>query len=83
MEKAAYVEAARKQAVMAKTGRLPGPGYLFWFVLLVIALLSPTGRAQIIASDSHALSPEPAVSAILKLFDTYEVVGITVRDGRQ
>jgi hypothetical protein len=57
--------------------------------LVSISLTSPPCRAQVSASYSHPVSdtqdaiPEPAIPAILKVFETFEVVGITAGHGEK
>ena len=81
MAMAAYVGTVLKRAKRWKTGRLPGRSASASRVLLAL-LISLTPHASSGQADSHPIrdpqlsTPEPALPAILKLFQTFEVVGM-------
>ncbi len=89
MEKAADVGTAPKRVKRWKTARPLGRSSSASRVLLalLIALMPHASKEQVAAShprnDSQLSTPEPALPAILKLFETFEVVGMPAAHGEK
>ena len=89
MTTAAYDGAAPKRAKRWKTARSLGRSFSASRVLLalLIALVPHASKEQVAVSrpigESQASPPEPALPAILKIFDTFEVVGMPAAHGQK